>query len=796
MAQLYQQQLAELESMLDRKKAQLAAHQTELATVQKNFARLEDDFHYNLELLRQRDAELEGYDTKTSELLNELGAKEQEVRDLHSQVASLETKLQDELSRRVDESTYHQSKIDEVRKVLQTAQGEYEAELKRRQADMEAAVSGCQRSMREKEAAMEQRQRELGAFYEQKMEGVVKDKDRDRQQHLNTILTLENKQQESASRIASLTEELETTSVKRQKAEEQCHLLERALGDARATQQQLTEQLQSLQQKSNQMEQTLAEVRESHAAELIRLRDEHAVTLRGAAGDVHERIQQLCQDHAKQVRELTMAHQRQVQRLGEEAEERANSARDEAARKLLAVTSQLEQEKETIVQQLRTEVGSLRNQLQWKDKELCAAKEGYERELLTAREEARIKGIEAGDLAEKLGCLERRVIPALKQDMQLASIELQRVREQLESARRDADVRRQEILFLHQQAQQRLAHTLHTTVPRAEGNDRTHGAVADGPGGDKRAASLPPGSPTRAGRMQRDGAFPLLELSRPVCEAPPRLLAELEEAKDQIKQLRTQLAGATHPSSAAATTRVPPPPAGAAPGAADGRGHVPLFPGDMGPISPILSPGHMMSGGLTPAADERDNTTDALHTRLKDLEHQNDRLRAAIAAMRRDAEGPTVAEQPQQAEAPCVELTQACEGLRKKVHHLTQQISHLQDERVELMDLSNHLRRQLIRCQGQLHKYTTDSPQAQLNDLDYDLPRQSLDSEEPSPPLDEPQPSAPPPRAQSTGRSRNRDEGVYNAMRHVRSVAGGVTPPRVRQGELEIEGMGYGRHVL
>jgi chromosome segregation ATPase len=150
---------------------QLVVKDQALVEMQEKVRRMNDDFQYNLQLIEQRDEELDGYDRSLKALQEELGKKDRVIAELSEKVERVDSRLREEVEQvKLSEKMLLESR-DELRRQLQETRRSKDEELKRREEEADD--------------------------YKSKMEGVLASKHKE---YTDTLAELQRKFEERITR--------------------------------------------------------------------------------------------------------------------------------------------------------------------------------------------------------------------------------------------------------------------------------------------------------------------------------------------------------------------------------------------------------------------------------------------------------------------------------------------------------------------------------------------------------------------------------------------------------------------
>jgi chromosome segregation ATPase len=114
---------------------QLSVKDQALSELHEKVRRMNDDFQYNLQIIEQRDEELDVYDRSLKSLQEELGKKDRIIAELSGKVERVDSRLREEVEQvKLSEKMLLESR-DELRRQLQETRRSKDDELRRREEE-------------------------------------------------------------------------------------------------------------------------------------------------------------------------------------------------------------------------------------------------------------------------------------------------------------------------------------------------------------------------------------------------------------------------------------------------------------------------------------------------------------------------------------------------------------------------------------------------------------------------------------------------------------------------------------
>ncbi|XP_059527572.1 coiled-coil domain-containing protein 57 [Myotis daubentonii] len=362
--------------------AALQDAQRRLEEAEGRLRRLQEDFLYNLQLLEERDRELELYDAAFAQAQRLQEARQAEASELKIEAAKLRQALASEARRREDLQQQHQLKLQEHRLALERVHSDKNAEIDRQREQCEELKWQLERKLQELDGELALQRQELLLEFESEVQKREHGFRLHADSMSSTVLTHELKVKLLNKELAALreagaqaAESLQGAQAAKAELEEQLQRAAWELRDLAAVKEarikDLEDKLQSVQLTRNTEQETfrrkheeLDRVARERDAVLASVKGAHAEQLRALEARVLE-LQAQCEALELQVRR---AEWRQADAL-KEKDAAMDRLREEASALRASWDAQLAQlSKETVskdlqVQSLQEDAAQLRAQL-------------------------------------------------------------------------------------------------------------------------------------------------------------------------------------------------------------------------------------------------------------------------------------------------------------------------------------------------------------------------------------------------------------------------------------------------
>lgn len=323
----------------------------ELIRQKERYAKMKEDFDYNLKLLEERDDELQRYDTLFSNYKTVLVEKDNELSECKVAIADLESKLKQEIAKVSETEIFYTSQVKELQEQLETARWDKEGDLRKQQEKYEAIKRDLIRQLGDKEDQLENFRKDMTLEYEK----VMREADteyRSKEQELN------EKYQDASRKVTKLTGELSELEAKHKQliielqAERESKLAAEAA--SRSSARELEDQLAQAQKEAKQAKeecQNLASKNKSLLEEHELKMTELLETLQAVDRETQqtnkghkEAVEKLNREHAEKVKLVEQKTAYQVKSLEQSLQKLQDELDQEKIRSI-----QLEAEKNSIL---------------------------------------------------------------------------------------------------------------------------------------------------------------------------------------------------------------------------------------------------------------------------------------------------------------------------------------------------------------------------------------------------------------------------------------------------------------
>lgn len=462
MALLNECRLQEIEEAHDKKHLELEEKTAQLE-------KLKVDFEYNLTLIHDRDLELARLEPEREQAQQQAERLEQEVAKLKAERAEREAQLHGEqlqkqqqeearlklMSEKQDEARKLQAELQVVRDAAATT-AEQVAELQHK--TQLSQVNEAQ--LKERSSMLEERLR-------QKTQDFTLSEEKLRAQLSRSEAELQRVEQQSAQATAgkqAVEGELHQLNLKWLDAEQriarsnfQVEEATRARDqDRKACEAELSrkeqahgEEVQRLQKTVGELEQDIARLKEKArqqnqqcAQELVVKHEEGQRLVNALKEEMNKALSETTQQKEAEVKKVHEDKAMGLAMLSQQHETREAALVQDLDRRIGALQERHLAEQQALRQQLEEKVRVLEHDLQQHEAQRKLDEHRHALELETERNETRRKASEVTTLSEKIAALESRTIPSLRQGGEIATLEVQALKEQLEAARKELEVRR------------------------------------------------------------------------------------------------------------------------------------------------------------------------------------------------------------------------------------------------------------------------------------------------------------------------------------------------------------------
>jgi len=145
----------------------IAERDQQISELRENFKKLKVDFQYNLQLIQDRDAELQRYDAAFANLKNALRDRDREVSDLKVSVDEVEAQVRAEQQRSSQVEGYCKDKLTEAKERLEGLRLQKDEELRKVRADMDEMRRTFLAQMSAKDELLNTQRRDMSTSFDE-----------------------------------------------------------------------------------------------------------------------------------------------------------------------------------------------------------------------------------------------------------------------------------------------------------------------------------------------------------------------------------------------------------------------------------------------------------------------------------------------------------------------------------------------------------------------------------------------------------------------------------------------------
>jgi len=145
----------------------IAERDRQILELRENFKKLKVDFQYNLQLIEDRDGELQRYDSAFANLKNVLRDRDAEVSDLKVSIDELEAQVRSEHQRAAQVEGYCKDKLDESKARLEGLRLQKDEELRKTRADMDEMRRTFLAQLSEKDELLNTQRRDMSNSFDE-----------------------------------------------------------------------------------------------------------------------------------------------------------------------------------------------------------------------------------------------------------------------------------------------------------------------------------------------------------------------------------------------------------------------------------------------------------------------------------------------------------------------------------------------------------------------------------------------------------------------------------------------------
>jgi len=478
--------------------------------------------------------------------------------------------------------------------------------------------------------------------------------------------------------------------------------LDELVANLRSTLDQLTREKQDIEasvvashQKLNTTEAQFKDAQRRHSLELERIHQQQAQTLRSSADDNHKRLTQMGQEHATQIDDLRSHHAADLKKVLEEYEVAVQNVRLESDRQMSAVQKQHSKEIDEITAAHHSALQDMRNEMSRLQNELYDERQRHQLRLEAEALEYRRKDEETNELIGKLKHMETKILPDMKKKLEETGIEAMSVRQQLESARRDAEEHR---LAAIASKEQLTDHLKKADFQLTELQGELSRAKSENVSLQAQLETLRSYVKTRA-EAQSPTVLQKSIDDRKEVQAAERA-AELQRARDENVQLRRRIEDLeTHNERLRY-----------------------VVDANQQNLDKITSPklGDRDTVGQTGEVARLAALLSRKEKQVADMLSEKSRIQCQLVEKTAECERLRRQLEAQQHSLSTMELHEKnveCQQLRNQVDSLKEEVERLHGDRMRLMDISNQLRAELkrvLRAQEEMGTSAATQPQAPL----------------------------------------------------------------------------------
>eukprot|EP01138_Halocafeteria_seosinensis_P003918 gb/GECG01004004.1/.p1 GENE.gb/GECG01004004.1/~~gb/GECG01004004.1/.p1 ORF type:complete len:1089 (+),score=223.89 gb/GECG01004004.1/:1-3267(+) len=144
----------------------------ELQDLQSKFGRLRDDFRYNLQLIEERDKELDEAEKHSQQLQQHLAEKDEENQRLYSSLHRSDEAYQKMQQQLKEAEEYYQRQINDIKSGMEQAKEAHEQEVRDWEREYQQMKEELEQRVQEKEKSIEYQRNELIQMYDSSIKEV------------------------------------------------------------------------------------------------------------------------------------------------------------------------------------------------------------------------------------------------------------------------------------------------------------------------------------------------------------------------------------------------------------------------------------------------------------------------------------------------------------------------------------------------------------------------------------------------------------------------------------------------
>jgi len=462
MALLNECRLQEIEEAHDKKQIELDEKTAQLE-------KLKVDFEYNLTLIHDRDLELARLEPERDQAQQHAERLEQEVAKLKAEKAEREAQQQGEELQKKQQEEARLKVLSEKQEAARALQLELQVvrDAAATTAEQVAELQHKTQLSQVSEAQLKERSAMLEERLRQKTQDFTLAEEKLRAQLSRNEAELQRVEQQSSQAVAgkhAVESELHQLNLKWLDAEQRIARSNFQVEEATRAREQdrkacdaelarkdqaHVEEVQRLQKTVVELEQDVARLKEQArqqnqqcAQELVVKHEEGQRLVNALKEEMSKALSETEQQKDAEVKKVHEDKAMGLAMLSQQHETREAALVQDLDRRIAALQERHFSEQQVLKQQLEEKVRLLEQDLQQQEAQRKLDEHRHALELETERNETRRKASEVTSLSEKIAALESRTIPSLRQGGEIATLEVQALKEQLEAARKELETRR------------------------------------------------------------------------------------------------------------------------------------------------------------------------------------------------------------------------------------------------------------------------------------------------------------------------------------------------------------------
>jgi chromosome segregation ATPase len=145
----------------------IADRDAEIRECKENLKKLKTDFHYNLKLIEDRDAELERYDSTFASMTDALRERDNEISELRIALDEAEGQIKAEKSKSEQVELFCQDKLTESREKNESLRSIKDEEIRRLRSEMDEMRRDYLRQLQDKDATLEIQRKDMASSFDE-----------------------------------------------------------------------------------------------------------------------------------------------------------------------------------------------------------------------------------------------------------------------------------------------------------------------------------------------------------------------------------------------------------------------------------------------------------------------------------------------------------------------------------------------------------------------------------------------------------------------------------------------------